>query len=380
LPRAAIRCYDLEMRASLVLVGIVWVQVAAADPAPQGPVNLLTAVPTTVAVSSTVANRAILPHHLVDGDPTTAWNSRTGDLVGAWIAVRVPDGAHVSAVRLTAGFTRRDPRLGDLFTGNPRIKKVRVTHRTTVVERELNVDDRGLQDIAITGGGGDYRIEVLQIVPGSRSDWREVCVSELELWGTAPGPVAGRHTPTVRVGSLDPPPLFTEADCEVLAAIPLASDLHALVLSESLAVCDVVSSLSNPHDPWDVQVHDLFAVVLPDRREVGEHARAESQRYGDGFGPAPPDREAWVTEVVLTPDESAVLVEETAGRKGTATLYRVSATSGLTAVLALETRGRRCTVTALETAAGPQRLPELTVDCGRGARRYRHAAGKYVKR
>ncbi|HEU4726373.1 MAG TPA: hypothetical protein VFT22_00725 [Kofleriaceae bacterium] len=109
-------------------------------------------------------------------------------------------------------------------------------------------------------------------------------------------------------------------------------------------------------------------------------ARAEAQKYGDGLGAASPDREAWVTEVVLTPDESAVLIEELAGTKGPATLYRVSATSGLSAMLALETGGRRCTVTPMDTSAAPRGLPEIAVDCGRGGRRYRHAAGKYVKR
>ena len=76
----------------------------AAPAAPQ-PVELLHAVPSTVAVSSTVDNAAILPEHLVDRDLATAWNSRTGDTAGAWIAVRVPREVRVDQIRMSAGFT-----------------------------------------------------------------------------------------------------------------------------------------------------------------------------------------------------------------------------------------------------------------------------------
>lgn len=70
-------------------------------------VNLLTSTPTTVAVSSTVANANILPEHLVDGKLATAWNSRTGELVGSWIAVRVPPDAKVKTIKLTAACASR---------------------------------------------------------------------------------------------------------------------------------------------------------------------------------------------------------------------------------------------------------------------------------
>jgi hypothetical protein len=362
---------------------VVGGRVAAAEPPARTPVNLLAAVPTTVAVSSTVANRAILPRHLVDGDLSTAWNSRTDDLVGAWLAVRVPAGVQVTGVRITAGFVKRDPRLGDLFTANPRIKKVRVTHGTTVVERELDIENRGLQEIAIAGGGGDYRIEVTAIVPGTHKGWREICVSELELWGTPAARSTGRFAPTVRVGSLDPPPPLTSAECLALAGVPDAHGTEVLLLSESLAVCDVVRSQTNQDDLWDVQVHDVFAVALPARRAVGQHASADAQKYGDGLGQAGPDREVWVTPAALGTDdallENAVLIEEDAGDHGTATLYAVSAKDGLTQVLAAESRGRRCTVAtgAMRPAGG---RPDLDVECGGRTQHYRFAAGQYVKR
>jgi hypothetical protein len=161
-------------------------------------------VDSTVAVSSTVANARIVPEHLVDGDPATAWNSRTGDLVGAWIAIRLPPAAHVDVIKIAAGFTQVDKK-ADLFTMNPRIRKVRVSRNgKPLLDKQLDIESRALQDLPVDAPGGDFRIEVLEIAPGSRPSWREICVSELEVWGTPPpGTPATRTTPTVRVGSLD---------------------------------------------------------------------------------------------------------------------------------------------------------------------------------
>ena len=174
----------------------------AAQPA-EPPVDLLRTTPTVVAVSSTVANARILPTHLVDGDLATAWNSRTGDLVGAWLAARIPYGAHVTAIRMSVGFAHVD-RGQDLFTMNPRIKRVRVWHNESSVEHSLDPEDRGLQEIAVDIPGGDIRIEVVEVVPGTKRAWREICVSELQVWGTLPrGGVPVPSTPAVQVGSLD---------------------------------------------------------------------------------------------------------------------------------------------------------------------------------
>jgi hypothetical protein len=96
--------------------GALAVTIAMAGTA-RADVNLLVSAPTTVAVSSTVDNAKIVPAHLVDGKLDTAWNSRTGDLVGAWVAVRVPKEAHVTSIKLTAGFVKSD-KTGDLFAMN----------------------------------------------------------------------------------------------------------------------------------------------------------------------------------------------------------------------------------------------------------------------
>src|SRR5215470_14744345 len=135
-----------DMRSLAVVVVLIAMMPALAH---ADDVNLLASTPSTVAVSSTVANAAILPEHMIDGKLATAWNSRTGELVGAWIAVRVPADARVKTIKLTVGFTLTDKR-GDLFTMNPRIKKVRVSRGgKVVVEKALDIANRGLQEIAI---------------------------------------------------------------------------------------------------------------------------------------------------------------------------------------------------------------------------------------
>jgi len=205
--------------------GIQGVDAAQANAPPLAPVDLLHAVPARVAVSSRVNNRNITPFHLVDGDLDTAWNSRTGQLVGSWIAFRLPATARVDELQLTAGFVSRGDD-GDYFTMNPRIKRIVVSRNgTKLVERDLDLGVRGLQSVPIGSTGGDYRIEVTAIEPGSKQQWREVCVSELRVMGVAPGMQPGGLWPAMSIGSLDTEPLKDDA-------------IHLVVPSSYLSIAD----------------------------------------------------------------------------------------------------------------------------------------------
>jgi hypothetical protein len=183
---------------------------------PPGPaeIELLHGSAATVAVSSMVANNTIYPSDLVDGKLSTAWNSQTGDLQGAWLAFRVPAAAHVTRIRMTAGFANIHGS-EDWFTMNYRIKTVRVLRLGVdgdFARHTFDPDNRGLQDIRIDGPGGDFKIEVVDVIPGTKKNWREICVSELQVWGTLPANMARRHDiPDVAVGSLDEPPLPNRA-------------------------------------------------------------------------------------------------------------------------------------------------------------------------
>ncbi len=180
----------------LALVALVAPATAAAED-----VDLLHAVGTDLAVSSTYRNQRSQADALIDGDLETAWNSRTGELTTSWIEVRVPASAHVSAIAMTAGFTHQSAR-ADLFTGNHRVRRVRISRDGAVVgEHTLDPEQRGLQSIPVNGPGGVYRVEIVETLPGSRTDWREICVSELRVMGTDPGARPGQRIPHVALGA-----------------------------------------------------------------------------------------------------------------------------------------------------------------------------------
>jgi len=157
-----------------------------ADAAAQADVDLLHAIPTKIRVSSTVANPKILPSHIADNDQTTAWNSKTGELVGAWIEITLGDGAEAHELRLTAGFTAKGPNGEDWFTMNPRIKKLTVTADGAPAGTfTLDVANRELQAFPVKATQ-TVRVDIAELAPGSNKTWREASISEIELWGQPP--------------------------------------------------------------------------------------------------------------------------------------------------------------------------------------------------
>jgi hypothetical protein len=140
--------------------------------------NLLYTTDAAVAVSSKVDNPKDFPEHLVDGKPETAWNGKTGDLRG-WIAFRIPPNARIAWITLSTGFDKND-----LFTQNHRIKKIRIMrNKENVREVDLDVEQRAPQKIPLAVDGGEIRIDVLETVPGTKKEWKELTVSELAVWG-----------------------------------------------------------------------------------------------------------------------------------------------------------------------------------------------------
>lgn len=154
----------------------------AVDPA--NVVDLLHAGPAHVVVSSNVRNPKDYPAHLVDGREDTAWNSRTGDLVGARIAFVVPGDAQIKAIVISAGFNKTTDK-GDLFTMNHRVRKlaVRDAHDDVVEHLTLDVDRREPQRITFDRPGGGYVLEVEEVVAGTQRAWRELTLSELQVLG-----------------------------------------------------------------------------------------------------------------------------------------------------------------------------------------------------
>lgn len=172
-------------------------------------VDLLHTVPSVVAVSSKVDNPKDFPEHLVDGKKETAWNGRTGDLVDGWIAFRVPAETRVKRIELTAGFDKKNAE-GDLFAMNHRVSRIRISRLvkgaapTLIKEVDLNPTKRELQGFDVDEVGGDFEIRVLAVVPGFKTTWRELTISELRVLGTrGTAPDNPSHLPTMLVGSLD---------------------------------------------------------------------------------------------------------------------------------------------------------------------------------
>jgi hypothetical protein len=156
--------------------------------AARGPVELLHAYRGFVEVSSHVMNKTIKPEHLVDGDRETAWNSRTGELVGAWLDVWVPNGT-IEELRLTVGHTGTGPKGEDYFGLNPRIKAVSLLDGDKVIKKvTLDPENRELQTIKLPAPLARVRVRIEDVKLGGKKAWREVCISELEAWaqpGTA---------------------------------------------------------------------------------------------------------------------------------------------------------------------------------------------------
>lgn len=152
-----------------------------------------------IGVSSAYHDDVSQVARIADGDLETAWNSRTGDL-GAWIELAVPPDATVRAVALTTGFTHVTPR-ADLFTGNLRVSRVRLSRDgVTLGEYDLDTTSRALVEIPVNGPGGVFRLQVLVTAAGERADWREICGSEVRVFGISSSATADRSSPGTSIG------------------------------------------------------------------------------------------------------------------------------------------------------------------------------------
>jgi len=335
----------------VVVASVTVVPAARAEEAPL--VDLLTSAPSTIAVSSTVDNATIRPEHIADGKLATAWNSATGQIIGAWVEVRVPAEARIKQIKLTPGFAAVDRRLGDLFTKNARIKRLRLSHAgRPIKDVTLDPTRRTLQTIDVDLPGGDLRLEVLAAEPGSKKAWREACISELEVWGTLPAgaaPPTKRTRPAIRIGSLDALPVLSKADCRVIVLTADRTIRGARVtvdeqvaLSKDVTICRFDRAVAGE---LDVTV-DVAAVDRRTRTVLGAPVTETIQRgeepeheFTRGMGPTEHTDRVELRVVPLTRTESALLVEVIddhgawfgGGGAATATLYRVTA-QGLDAI------------------------------------------------
>jgi hypothetical protein len=83
----------------------------------------------------------------------------------------------------------------------------------------LDPEHRRLHALPVNGPGGVYRIEVTEVLPGSRPKWREVCISELRVMGSDPRSAPFSHAPRFAVGFLPNPTAAQTLDNKKLDAL-----------------------------------------------------------------------------------------------------------------------------------------------------------------
>jgi len=119
-------------------------------------------------------------------------------------------GATIDEVRLTVGHTGKGPNGEDYFTMNPRITKVTLLDgaETPLGTFPLDPEKRELQSIILPSPTTSrIKIKVEDVVMGTKANWKEVCVSELEVIGKPPPDVeAAQRKPVVYVYQPPAPP------------------------------------------------------------------------------------------------------------------------------------------------------------------------------
>jgi len=157
--------------------------------------ELIAGTGALVEVSSMVDNNHDLPEHIADHDPSTAWNGRTGDLVGGWVGVRLAHDRYVHYATIVVGFDKKTDS-EDLFTANHRITRVRVDcmrddldgfPKQTLREVALDPEVRGPQRVLVDAFCWDLKLVVIGVKPGTHEGWRELAVSEFAVYGWEKG-------------------------------------------------------------------------------------------------------------------------------------------------------------------------------------------------
>ena len=301
-------------------------------------VELLHSYLAFVEVSSHVRNKTIKPEHLVDGDLQTAWNSVTGELVGAWLEINA-SGMQIDEVRLTVGHTGKGPKGEDYWVMNPRIEKVAVLDGPKVVATvALDPDNRGLQSVKLPAPLSKVRLRVEEVVMGTKKTWREVCVSELEAWGMPPaGAKPSKRVPVVSVFEPPPPdpgelargkPVDTVKLCdEIMKPLQAEWDGKSHGMEDAPPRCDVAHTSVEARDradsPWlgvsvfrvaYNEVHGPMSCTLVVSTDAGDFFVGESRGCGPWDNESIEPRSAAVRAIM--PGAGPWLVVEYATTRG----------------------------------------------------------------
>ena len=151
----------------------------------------------------------------------------------------------------------------------------------------LDIANRALQAIRIAGTG-TVRIDVDEIVPGSKKGWRETCVSELEAWGAPPAGWTAPARPLVPTVEVYQPPVEAKpvspcADLDARLAEherqrKAEADQCAQLTGEGAQNC----GLDSPGTPACSDETMQIEVGAPWRSKVGVVCQTTDVHYGEG--------------------------------------------------------------------------------------------------
>ena len=134
--------------------------------------------------------------NLTDGDLSTSWQpvSSPGGGVGEWILLRLGGAKTVRFLGIANGMQRQD-RLGDLFTGNNRVKEFCLELSDgTSMRLELPDGVKGFTYFSLNAKRTEsIKLKAISIYRGEK--WNDLAVSEVVVFGddasSSPAPAAG---------------------------------------------------------------------------------------------------------------------------------------------------------------------------------------------
>ena len=238
----------------------------------------------TVAVSSAYRDDVEQAERLVDQDMSTAWNSASFEAStpqAEWprVMLQFAPGVRVYELGLVAGYASESR--PELFTGNRRIRRVRVSVGEYADEFDLDIESRARQPLALVntrGREGLWSLEVLEFEPGEREDWKELCVSELVARGTVPEGARGATRAIVgQLTEATPPPETGGAPTQPVSAAvqaeldrqptrPVIAERDGLHLTELVHAPEMDGRRPVPveYDPSGAEIPDFDARYLKD--------------------------------------------------------------------------------------------------------------------
>jgi serine/threonine protein kinase len=142
--------------------------------------------PDTTRASSFIQLRegSFPPSLAFDSDPNTAWNEAApGHGRGEWIEAGFNRPVVVRSVEFATGWNATSSRGTDLFHGNARLRRVRISFSSgRFIDRETGSEERVHRVVSLSERTTTVRITAMEVWPGTR--WEDLAISDISIRGT----------------------------------------------------------------------------------------------------------------------------------------------------------------------------------------------------